>query len=311
MRLLSFVIPCYKSEHTVEAVVDEIISTVSTNSDYDYEIVLVSDASPDGVYRLICDMASKNSRIKGINFSKNFGQHAATLAGMRHSKGDIVITIDDDGQVPANEMFKLVSKLDEGFDVVFARYDKKKHNIFRNFGSSVNSFMMEKLINKPKNVAANSYIALKKFVVDEIVQYNNSFSYIAGLIFRTTLNVADVEVHHRQREQGKSGYTFKKLFSLWLNGFTAFSVKPLRFATYMGSIVAFMGFVYGIYILISKLINPNMRLGYASLMVAVLFLGGLILLVLGLIGEYLGRIYICINQSPQYVIKDKVNLEDK
>lgn len=311
MKLISFVIPCYRSEHTVKSVVDEIINTVSTRDGYDYEIILVSDASPDNVYSVICDMASKNERIKGMNLSRNFGQHAATLAGMKRSKGDLIITVDDDGQIPVNELFKLVDKIDEGYDVVFAKYDSKKHSSFRNFGSHVNNIMMEKLINKPKGLAANSFIALKRFVVDEIVMYNNPFTYIAGLVFRTTHNVTDVEVHHRKREEGHSGYTFRKLFNLWLNGFTAFSIKPLRAATYIGSVVAFIGFIYGLYILVMKLVNPAMKIGYASLMVAILFLGGTILLVLGLIGEYIGRIYICINQSPQYVVKESVNLEEQ
>lgn len=311
MKLISFVIPCYRSEHTVKSVVDEIINTVSTRDGYDYEIILVSDASPDNVYSVIYDMASKNERIKGMNLSRNFGQHAATLAGMKRSKGDLIITVDDDGQIPVNELFKLVDKIDEGYDVVFAKYDSKKHSSFRNFGSHVNNIMMEKLINKPKGLAANSFIALKRFVVDEIVMYNNPFTYIAGLVFRTTHNVTDVEVHHRKREEGHSGYTFRKLFNLWLNGFTAFSIKPLRAATYIGSVVAFIGFIYGIYIFIMKLVNPAMKIGYASLMVAILFLGGTILLVLGLIGEYIGRIYICINQSPQYVVKESVNLEEQ
>ena len=311
MKLISFVIPCYRSEHTVKSVVDEIINTVSTRDGYDYEIILVSDASPDNVYSVICDKKKKNERIKGMNLSRNFGQHAATLAGMKRSKGDLIITVDDDGQIPVNELFKLVDKIDEGYDVVFAKYDSKKHSSFRNFGSHVNNIMMEKLINKPKGLAANSFIALKRFVVDEIVMYNNPFTYIAGLVFRTTHNVTDVEVHHRKREEGHSGYTFRKLFNLWLNGFTAFSIKPLRAATYIGSVVAFIGFIYGIYIFIMKLVNPAMKIGYASLMVAILFLGGTILLVLGLIGEYIGRIYICINQSPQYVVKESVNLEEQ
>lgn len=309
MTLLSFVIPCYKSEKTIAKVVDEIKSTVALRDNYDYEIILVSDASPDNVYSVICDLAKVDNKIKGINFSRNFGQHAALLAGMRKSSGDIVITLDDDGQTPACELFKLVNKLDEGFDVVFAKYDSKKHSAFRNFGSRVNSIMMENLINKPRGIAANSYIAIKRFVIEEMVQYPNAFPYIAGLIFRSTLNIGDVLVHHREREHGTSGYNFKRLFGLWLNGFTAFSVKPLRIGTYIGALTAIIGFIYGIYIFISKLLNPAMSLGYASIMVTILFLGGTILMVLGLIGEYIGRIYICINQSPQYVIKQTINLE--
>lgn len=311
MRLISVVIPCYQSEHTIEQVVLELEHTLAKREEMDWEIILVSDASPDNVYDVIKKLARKNPKIKGINFSKNFGQHAAILAGFRAAKGEVVVTLDDDGQTPASAIYDLIDKLDEGYDVVFARYDEKKHSPFRNWGSNVNLYMMETLIGKPKGLVANSYMALQRFLVEEIIRYQNAFPYIAGLIFRSSIHATDVLVDHKARSQGQSGYTLGKLLKLWLNGFTAFSVQPLRLGIYLGAISAFFGFVYGVYTIIDKFLHPLMPMGYASTMAVLLFMGGLILMILGLIGEYVGRIYICINQSPQYVIKDKVNLDDE
>ncbi|MBE6727599.1 MAG: glycosyltransferase family 2 protein [Ruminococcaceae bacterium] len=304
---VSFVIPCYRSEKTLSAVIDEIIETVGNK--IKYEIVLVNDSSPDNTLGVIKQLCEKNSNIIGVNFAQNFGQHAALMAGMRQTTGDVVVCLDDDGQTPANEVFKLIDKLEEGYDVVYAKYGNKKHSSFRNLGSKVNSAMTESLLSKPKKLYISSYFAAKRFVVDKMLEYDNPFPYVIGLVLRTTKNIANVEVNHRQREVGESGYTLKKLISLWVNGFTAFSVKPLRLATIGGVMVAIIGFICFVCTIINKIINPDVPLGWSSTMAVMLILGGLILLVLGMIGEYIGRIYICINHSPQYVIREIIKNE--
>jgi len=309
MRKISFVIPCYCSENTISNVVNEIITTVTGREGYSYEIILVSDHSPDNVFHVIKELANSNSNIRGIEFARNFGQHAALMAGYRECTGDIIISLDDDGQTPASELFKFIDKLDEGYDVVFGAYSSIKQTKARIWGSRINKYMMEKLIGKPKNIETNSYFACKKYIVEEIIRYKNPYPYVGGLIFRATANIANVEINHRNRMEGKSGYSFKKLVSLWLNGFTSFSVRPLRIATLIGFIVAALGFFYGIYTIIHKLLNPSTPAGWSSIMSAILFIGGTIMLILGMIGEYIGRIYICLNNSPQYVIKDSINLE--
>ena len=167
--------------------------------------------------------------------------------------------------------------------------------------------MTEKLLDKPKELYLSSYFAVKRFVVDEMIQYKNAFPFVDGLILRTTSKICNVDIQHRERISGASGYTLKKLIGLWVNGFTAFSVKPLRMATYGGCITAIAGFVYAIYTIIKKIIDPTVPVGWSSTMAVLLALGGLILLVLGLIGEYIGRMYICQNHSPQYVIRCVVN----
>jgi len=310
MNSLSFIVPCYRSEDIITKVVNEIIQTVSLRKEYCYEIILINDCSPDNVYSVIKDLANKNENIKGISLSKNFGQHSALLTGMNYVTGDIVICLDDDGQTPANEMFSLIDKINEGYDLVFAKYTNKNHSRFRNIGSRINDYMAQQLVGKPKKLTLTSYFATKRFVVEEIKKYKNPYPYIPGLLLRTTNNIANIPVHHRERELGTSGYTFKKLISLWLNGFSAFSVKPLRFASLLGAVLASFGFLFGIYTIINKIVNPTAVLGYASLITAIVVIGGMLMLMLGMIGEYIGRIYISINSSPQFVIRETINIEE-
>ena len=309
MEKISFVIPCYRSEHTVGGVVDEIVETVTARGGYDYEIILVNDNSPDNVMQTIRELSAKDPKVKGLDLSRNFGQHSAIMAGFTYLTGDIVVCLDDDGQTPANEMFRLIDKLGD-VDLVFAEYKSKQHSGFRNFGSKVNDLMARWLLSKPKDLKIMSYFACKRYVVDEVLRYENPYPYMSGLLLRATRKVCNVEVNHRERVEGSSGYSMKKLLLLWINGFTSFSVKPLRFATFIGFLTAAVGFVFGIYVIIHKFVVPDSLMGWSSTMAAMLFIGGMIMLMLGMVGEYVGRIYLSINRSPQFVIRKKVGFED-
>lgn len=301
---VSFVIPCYNSEKTVGKVVADAVNAISEMERRDYEVILVNDCSGDGTWDVIKEICSQNPHVKGICFAKNFGQHSALMAGYREASGDVIISLDDDGQTPANEACALITKIEEGYDVVYASYKSKKHSVGRNIGTRLNNFMCEKLLHKPKNLQITSFFAARRFIIDEITAYSNSFTYVPGLVLRTTGNIASVPVEHRERTEGRSGYNFWKLLALWMNGFTAFSVLPLRISTFTGVCSAAIGFLFLIYVVIRKILNPDSVLaGWSSMIAVILLLGGLILLVLGIIGEYLGRVYISINKSPQYVIK--------
>lgn len=311
MKKISFVIPCYNSEKTIENVIDEIELVMKDNNENSYEIILVNDASKDDVWEKIKKLSEKNPNIKGISFAKNFGQHSALMAGYRNTTGEIVISIDDDTQTPVNEVYSLINKINEGYDVVYASYICKKHSFVRNIGTKLNNYMCEKLLKKPKNIMITSYYAMKRFVVDEIIKYENPYTYVTGLILRTTGNIGTVPVCHRERKEGKSGYSFTKLLGLWINGFTAFSVIPLRISILMGVILSILGFIYMLYVIVNKMMNPSVLIGWSSLISILLLIGGMILLVLGMIGEYIGRIYISINNSPQYVIKEMINIKEE
>lgn len=309
MKKVSFVIPCYRSEKTLEHVVEEIRDKMKSLAEYSYEIILVNDCSPDGTLAVIRRLCEADDRIKGISFSRNFGQHSALMAGLRQSTGDYAVCLDDDGQTPANEVDKLLSKLEEGFDAVYAQYKHKHHSTFRNLGSKVNELMTRMMLDKPRELYVSSYFAVRRFVVGDMIRYENSYPYVIGLVLRATKNITNVTVQHRDREEGSSGYTLRKLLDLWFNGFTAFSVKPLRIATTVGVLSASVGFLYGIYTIIKRFVNPAVPMGFSALMAALVFFGGMIMIMLGLIGEYIGRIYISMNNSPQYVIRERMNCE--
>lgn len=306
-NLISFVIPCYCSEKTIEAVVEEIIAKVQEQSQYDYEIILVNDFSKDDTKNVIWKMAEENHRIVAIDFSRNFGQHSAMMAGFQKVRGKYVVGLDDDGQMPIESIFDLIKELENGADVAFGAYEEIKQKWYRNLGSKVNVWMTEILLEKPKKLYMSSFWAGKRFVIEEVLRYDGAYPYIGGLLLRITKNMVSVPVKHRERSAGKSGYTFFKLINLWMNGFTAFSVKPLRFATFCGGISAAAGFIFGIVMIIRKLLNPDILLGYASTITVLLFIGGMIMLLLGILGEYIGRIYICMNKAPQYVVKEVVD----
>ena len=318
MGKISFVIPCYRSENTLKAVVDEIMRTMQGITSYEYDIFLVNDCSPDGTMEVIKQLCGCYDNITGIDLAKNFGQHAALMAGLRMSDGDIVVCLDDDGQTPADEVGKLIAGIEGGRAVVYASYASKKHSAFRNFGTFMNDIMTRVMLGKPKNLQVTSYFAARRFVVDSMLEYENCYPYIIGLVLRSTRNIANVPVTHRSREIGASGYTMgtslyrgmKKLLALWFNGFTAFSILPLRIATLAGVVFAGGGFLYGIYTVIKKFVNPNVPLGFSSMMAAIVFIGGMLMIMLGFIGEYIGRIYISINNSPQYVVRETIGRKD-
>ncbi len=303
---ISFVIPCYRSERTIAMVVDEIRSKMAEMENYEYEVILVNDCSPDNTLMVIKRLCVENHNVIGVSHAKNFGQHAALMAGFSFVSGDIVVCLDDDGQTPADEVDKLLRKVESGYDVVYAEYKQKKHSFYRNAGSWINKKMTEIMLNKPKELYISSYFAAKRFVIDEIIRYKGAYPYIIGLVLRSTKSICNVEVRHRERIEGSSGYSMKKLIALWMNGFTAFSILPLRVASYSGAFIAIIGFVYAVVAVVQKIINPERVLGWSSTISVIMIMGGIILLMLGILGEYVGRIYISINNSPQYVIKEVI-----
>ena len=275
MQKISYVIPCYRSQHTVGGVVAEIAATMQTLPQYDYEVILVNDCSPDDTFGTIRGLVAADNHVVGVDLAKNFGQHAALMAGFHKCSGDIVVCLDDDGQTPADEVGKLLAKIDEGYDVVYASYDTKRQAGWRNLGSWVNSKMTEIMLGKPPELVVNSYFAARRFIVDEMLRYEHCYPYVIGLVLRSTKRICNVPVHHRAREEGRSGYTLSKLLNLWMNGFTSFSVKPLRIATYIGTLFAVAGFLYFIYIIIDHFTRAAAPIGWASTTALLLLLGGM------------------------------------
>jgi undecaprenyl-phosphate 4-deoxy-4-formamido-L-arabinose transferase len=305
MQKLSFVIPCYGSELTIENVISEINNIMMQRPENTYEIICVNDCSPDKVLERLKEVVTRQKNIIIVDLAKNMGKHAAMMAGFSFVTGDYIVNLDDDGQCPLDKLWELVDAIEFGSDIAMAKYPVKKQSTFKNFGSSVNAFMAHILLNKPNEIQFSNFSVVKHFVIDEVLKYRNPYPYIEGLFLRTTKKITNIEMEERERVNGVGNFTFKKSLSLWLNGFTAFSVKPLRIATISGFIFAIIGFLYALSIVIRKIfIYPEMAMGYSSTMATLLLVGGMIMLMLGLIGEYIGRIYISINNSPQYVIRE-------
>lgn len=305
---VSFVVPCYNSEKTIKGVVEEILQLQQELLELNIEIILVNDCSVDNTYAVISKLAKENDNIVSVNLSKNFGQHAALMAGFAYTTGDYVCCLDDDGQTPAEEFHKLYEELiAEQLDVVYAKYIHKEHSAFRNFGSWMNQKMTEYFLDKPKDLYLSSYFLAKRYVIDNILVYKNPYPYMMGLVLQSTKKIGNVEVNHKPRKVSQSGYSVKKLISLWVNGITAFSVKPLRVSSFLGFMLTGISIIGLLYLFINKIVNPTVPLGWSSVILSILLVGGLLAFILGLIGEYVGRIYLCINNIPQYVIKDDVD----
>ncbi|MBR0455866.1 MAG: glycosyltransferase [Firmicutes bacterium] len=310
--LISFVIPCYRSAKTLGNVVEEIQNMMREHSEYDSEIILVNDCSPDNTFEVIESLTKKYGNITGIDIAKNSGQQCALMAGFRQAEGDLIIACDDDGQTPVDTSFRLIEKLFEGdYDVVCAKYENRgSRSLFRRLGTWADRTMVKVFLEKPDDFNTAIYFVAKRFVIEEITKYENPFPYWTGLLLRTTHNVGNVLVDQKDRAAGESGYTMRKLLSLWINGLTTFSIKPLRFATIAGSVLALIGFIIIVFLVIGKLVNADISVGWTSLIATNILVGGLIMLMLGMIGEYIGRIYISLNESPQYVIRRIIEKSD-
>jgi len=302
---LSIVVPVYRGADTVTELVDRLSEALQPY--YELEIVLVDDCSPDHSAEVLRELSATRPWVTSVYLARNFGEHNAVLAGLHYAKGEHVVIMDDDLQNPPGEVKRLVDELHRGFDVVYSRYETKRHTAFRNLGSWLNDRLANVMLNKPPGLYLCSFKAMSRFVVDELIKFDGPFPYIDGLILRTTRNIAVVTVEHNERAKGQSGYTLLKLVRLWSNMFTSFSILPLRVAGLLGLTVAAVGVVLALAFIIERLRNPGLPLGWASLMVAIVLLSGVQLFTLGMVGEYLGRMFLKVGGEPQFIVRDVKN----
>ena len=305
---LSVVIPCYRSENTLPAVVEETVRVLQERAGIDFEIILVDDGSPDRTLETIRSLC-RNKKVKGIGLARNFGQPCATLAGFSAVTGDVVVYSDDDGQTPIDHLWPLVDQLAQGSDVVFATFPAYSQNVLQRVGRVLNDWMATYLIGKPKHLHFGNFWVCRRYIVDEAVRFKNPYPYMGGVFVKTTRHMSEVPTNQRPRLSGRSNYSFRKMVALWLNGFTAFSIVPLRLATGLGIVIAVVGFLYAVRIFVLKFTVPGVPAGYSSIMASLLLLGGLIVSLLGIVGEYVGRIYMNINGVPQYVVRESLNID--
>ena len=303
-RTVTIVIPVFNGSPTITKLVTECIQ--SFEEFFDLEIVLINDCSEDNSYDVcLCIQERYPSTITFLSLSKNFGEHNAVMAGLHHSNGDFVVTLDDDGQNPPQEALNLINyAVKENLDVVYSYYPKKKHNLVRNLCSWLNGKVANLMLRKPVGLYLSSFRSMSRFTVQEIIKYDLPYPYVDGLILRSISKIGALETKHKSRISGKSGYTFRKLLRLWLNMFTNFSVLPLRVASFLGFVFALLGILIGVFTLYERFLNPNLPVGWATIAVLCSILGGVQLMALGMIGEYLGRIFLGMNRQPQFIVRE-------
>lgn len=307
---ISFVIPCYNSSKSLKIVTNEILDVMEKNRISNYEILLINDNSTDTTLDIIKDLCCENIRFVGIDLSNNFGQQQAMLAGFKHAAGSLIAYCDDDGQSPVSEILQLIEKIEEGYDMVWAKYESEDNSLVKIVGGFVNNCMLKLFFQKPFNLYFGNLWVAKRFVIKQAATCKNPFPYLGGIFLKITLNMSNVSLTKRNRLFGSSNYSFLKLFSVWLNGFTAFSVLPLRFASFIGFLFSMTGFITFLYVIYLKINNSNVPVGYTSIVSLLLFTMGNVMLMLGIIGEYIGRIYINLNNVPQYVVRDIISKRD-
>ncbi len=296
---ISVVIPVYRASHTLRELVARLRDTLDT-TDLSYEIVFVDDGSPDDSWAVLSDLKQSDpGRIVAIRLMRNYGQHNATMCGLRHARGALIITMDDDLQNPPEEIPRLLDALQKGdLDLVYGCPADKKHAAWRNLGSVlVNRFY--RLVFRSK-VTVTSFRAMRRELAQSVFEYDLNYTFLDGLLAWNTERVGTVPVKHNKRVEGRSGYSLGRLVVLALNLFTNFSLLPLQVVSLLGLLVATAGFVAGFYYVALYLSHRIAVPGYASIIVAILVLGGTQLLALGIIGEYLGRLHLNVNRKPQY-----------
>jgi glycosyltransferase involved in cell wall biosynthesis len=298
---LSLVIPCYNSA----AVIGKLVSELERlRIEGNHEIILVNDGSQDDTAE-VCRELIRDAAVPVtfVDLARNFGEHNAVMAGLRVARGDYIITMDDDGQNPPAEMVRLYHFAREsGKDVVYTRYAEKQHARWRNLGSRFANRLADLLLDKPKGLYLSTFRCIRSFVADEICRYEGPYPYVDGLILQVTQSLGVMQVAHVERQIGRSGYTLRRLVNLWLNLFLNFSVVPLRVSALLGLVASAAGFVATLVVVAEALFSDTPR-GWGSLMSVLLLFCGVQLLTVGLVGEYVGRMYLTANRRPQSVVR--------
>jgi len=304
MRMeLSIVVPVYRSAPCLPELARRIEDTVGRHVS-PYELILVNDDSPDESWKVITRLAGDHPAVVGVNLRRNVGQDNAIMAGLRTSSGRIVIIMDDDLQHDPDDIVVLVEEIRRGRDVVYARFAHKRQAVWKNLGSWFNDVVATVTLGKPANVYMSPYKAIRREVVDEIVKYQGPYPYLDGLIFTITSNIAEVPATHHRRFAGRSNFNLIRSITVWLKVVTGFSVIPLRFAMLLGAAMSASAFLLAIYYVVQTLLLSQQPAGYPSIIVSVLFIGGVQLIGLGAVGEYVGRIFITQNSRPQFTVKE-------
>lgn len=306
--LISIVIPCYNSENTIEKVVDLAMETFEGLPDYECEMILVNDCSPDKTFEAIRRASDKYDNVIGVDLAKNVGQHGALLAGFHYVNGEYVVGMDDDMQNHPSQIPEFIDKINEGYDVVFGVFKERKFSAVKNITGAVSRFFLWRFLDRPKGIEMGSFWMVKRFVIENAKQYRGVNPMVQALFFRATSNIANIYIEHYEREYGESNYTFRKGVKLFMS-FMNYSVAPLRIATLLGAALSVAGLAAAVAVIIRRLLNPDMAIGWASTICVILILFGFLFLLIGVLGEYLGKVVLTANNTPQFVVREEINVK--
>ena len=302
---LSIVIPVYNSERIVPELVRRVVAAVGAQRpELKYELVLVNDGSADRSWSMIEQACDAYPAVRGINLRINSGQHNAIMAGLRAASGAVIVVMDDDLQHAPEDIGQLHAKIGEGYDLCYAAFRRSQHALWKTAGSAFRDLTVHALLGVPRGIRISSFKAMTADIVREITRYEGPFPYVDGLALMVTRSVANVELEHHPRLDGRGHYSLRRSVSLWAKVAMNFSVVPLRVASWLGLGFAALGFAFAVYLVVQQLLFQRIPVpGWASLVIAILIVGGVQLLALGAIGEYLGRAYLHMTAKPQYVVK--------
>ncbi|MEO6719109.1 MAG: glycosyltransferase family 2 protein [Ferruginibacter sp.] len=305
---LSIVIPVFNSENNLEPLMDELVKALNFVL---FEIILINDRSVDKSWDKIMQLSKKYPQLTGINLRKNSGQNNAVMCGLKHAVGKYIVIMDDDLQHSPADIPKLLGEIEKGYDAVYAKFKRKNQVLWKNIGSWINGKAAEILINKPKNIYLSPFKIFTDAIRREIIKYKGSYPYIDGILFMVTPNISQVEnIEHYKRFEGKSNFSFIKSLSVFLSLITNFSMIPLQLSVFLGIISSFSSFILGLYFFIEYFMNNSIPEGYTSIILLILFLGGLILISLGVLGEYIGRIFMNNQNIEPFIIKEIIGRDN-
>jgi polyisoprenyl-phosphate glycosyltransferase len=305
-NLYSVIVPVYNSENVIEGTVQQIVDFF-VNRSLRYEIILVNDGSRDQSWVKLTTLARSKKNIVAINLLRNYGQHSAVFCGIRQSKGDYVITMDDDLQNPPGEIIHLINKIHEGHDAVFAKFKAKKHSLTRRLGSKVIGYLNERIFNKPKDLTLTNFRIFTREVALRIQDYRTVYPYIPGLVLMFSNNAANVPTEHHERKIGKSNYTWITIVTLVGRLLFNYSSYPLKILSTVGFVISLLSFSAGMFYLIKAWLVGSNVLGFTTIVVILSFLNGFIIIMLGVIGEYLSRMMNQLSTNASYHIKEIVS----
>jgi len=304
---LSIVIPVYRSESILPALAQRLQQALQPLYGDLFEVILVNDCSPDRSWNAMTALAATYPWLKAVNLRKNVGQHNAIMAGLRLASGRYIVTMDDDLQHSPDDVPELLRALGESHDVCYAAFRSKRHALWKRLGSKFNDLVANRLLGKPKGLYLSPFKAMVSGIRDEVVKFTGPHVYLDGLILSSTSRITTIEIEHHERLDGQSGYSLRKSISLWLKMATSFSLIPLRIASMTGIAFSMLGFVLALAFIIQRFTINAMPIGWSSLMVSAMILGGIQLLALGIIGEYVGRVLLHVNGRPQAIVESTRN----